>query len=261
MPAIQTESSFRKMLMSSSLALALLASSCGGGNSTSDSSTTPPTSSVATLVLVFQGDPAQQVTVSLDGHVVFQGLTSMYSTNPLIVSSGQHQLLAQDSSGDTFGDPHDTPVPLNLAANSHTTVYFGQNCVFGASDFIYTDDTTPASGSMAKLRIVNQSCALAMNIYIVPFGSQPTGDPQISNSLGTGTPTYMPLAPGNYDVYFVTAQTSGGAPPTVLYHTGSFPLAANQNRSLYFFDAGTIPNGSGGLPQQLYTSATVADLN
>jgi hypothetical protein len=241
-------------------ALAVLGSSCGGGGTTSPTGTTAPTSSVATLVLVIQGDPAEQVSVSLDGQVLFQGLTSMNTTNPLIVPSGEHQLLAQTSSG-TLGDPHDTPVPLNLTANSHTTVYFGQNCVFGASDFVYTDDTTPASGSMAKLRIANQSCALAMNIYIVPLGSQPTGDPQISNSLGTGNPTYMTFAPGNYDVYFVTAQTSGGAPPTVLYHTGSFPLAANQNRSLYFFDAGTIPNGSGGLPQQVYTSATVADLN
>jgi Domain of unknown function (DUF4397) len=260
MPTTQRKSSFRKMLIVSCLALALLGSSCGGGSSSPDSSPTPPTSQTATLVVVVS-DVTPPVSVSLDGQVLVQGLPGKSSTSPLIVASGQHQLLVQDSTG-PLGDPHQTPLPLDLAANSHTTVYFGANCVFGGSAFTFTDDTTPASGSMAKLRIINGGCYLApVNIYVVPFGSGPTGDPQIANSLGQGEPTYLTFAPGDYDVYFVTAQMSGGPPPTVLYHTGSLSLGANQNRSLYFFAACTVPLTSNGCSQPGFASVTVADLN
>lgn len=249
-------------LMGLCLALGLLGSSCGGGNSSPDSSSTPPTSQTATLVVVV-GEVTEPLSVSLDGQVLVQSLTQS-STGPLVVASGQHQLLVQSPTG-PIGDPHQTPLPLDLAPASHTTVYFGPNCIFGGSAFTYTDDTTPASGSMAKLRIVNGTCGFQpINIYVVPFGSSPTGDPQISNSLGQGQPTYMTFAPGNYDVFFVTTQTTGGPPPMVLYHTGSLPLAANQNRSLYVYGCSsstTSGSSSGESCLAGYASTTVADLN
>jgi hypothetical protein len=248
-------------MMALCLAFAFLASSCGGGNSSPDSSSTP-TSQTATLVVVVAG-VTETLSVSLDGEVLVQSLTQS-STGPLVVASGQHQLLVQSPTG-PIGDPHQTPFGLDLAAASHTTVYFGPNCVFGGSAFTFTDDTTPASGSMAKLRIVNGTCGFQpINIYVVPFGSSPTGDPQISNIVGQNKPTYMTFAPGNYDVFFVTAQTTGGPPPMVLYHTGSLPLAANQNRSLYVYGCSssiTSGSSSGESCPAGYASTTVADLN
>ena len=260
MPAIQTESTFRKMLMSSSLALALLASSCGGGNSTSDSSTTPPVSATATLVVVLAA-PSPPVTVTVDGEALAQNLSYMTSTNPLIVPSGSHKLLLTNSAGSAEGpNQNGGIVTLDLQPQSHTTAVYIFPAVFGWADNILTDDTTPAPNSMAKLRIADFSSSDGSNVYLMPFGSTgPSGTPILTDS-GSQQPVYQTVAPGNYDI-FVQSPGNSSVPPTVIYHTGSFQLAANQNKTLYLLttcqnsmtaDACT-PNG--------ITSVTVTDLN
>jgi hypothetical protein len=245
-------------LVSLFLPAALIGSGCGGGGNSSPTSGTTPTSSTATLVVV-QDAPGTPSSVSLDGQVIAQNLAYLSSTNPLIVPSGQHQLLVQNSSG-TIGPPSNNGVVgLDLQPDTHTTVVYIIPAVFGVGVQTFTDDTTPASNSMAKLRIVDASFTTeSLQVFIVPFGSGPTGDPQIP-AFGQPNPTYQSFPPGNYDVFFVTAPTAGGAPPTVRYHTGSLMLGANQNRSVYFLTA--CPPSGGCNTEGTYTSVTVPDLN
>lgn len=244
------------------LLTALCGSSCGGGsNSSPNSGTTPPTSSTATLVVV-QDAPGSPASVSVDGQVLAENLAYLNSTNPLIVPSGQHQLLLRNSAG-TIGPPSNNGVVgLDLQPNTHTTVVYIIPSVFGVGVSTFMDDTTPAAGSMAKLRIVDASFSTeGLQVFIVPFGSVPTGNPQIPE-FGQPGPTYQTFAPGNYDIYFVTTPISGGAPATVRYHTGSLTLAANQNRSVYFLTAcPNPPDSSGCNAEGTYASVTVADLN
>jgi hypothetical protein len=256
----------RTLLIPTGLALSLIfgltGSGCGGGGSTAPTSgdATPAT---ATLVVV-QGVPSTPSSVSLDGQVIAENLTYLTSTNPLIVTSGQHQLLLQDASGAIGPISNNGVVSLDLQPSTHTTVaYFGP-LVFGLVAPAFTDDITPAANSMAKLRVVFASpTSEALEVFIEPFGSGPTGNPQIpSFPQPSSPPPYQTFPPGNYDVYFVTPSTSGGPPPTVRYHTGSLVLGANQNRSVYFLTACPNPPASGGCNAEgTYASVTVPDLN
>ncbi len=242
------------------LALALLGSSCGGGSSSPDSSSNPPTPATATLVVVLAA-PSPPVSVSVDGDVLAQNLSYMTATNPLIVSSGQHELLLENSKGEAVGSNGQA---LNLQPSSHTTVLYIFPAVFGTFVQVLTDDTTPPPSSMAKLRVANFTFNAVVSgpydVYVVPFGSAPSGSPFLTN-VGSQSPVYQTLPPGNYDVYFVTEQNPGGPPPTVLYHTGSLQLAANQNRSIYFLTTCQDPTGASGCTPNGFATVTVADLN
>ena len=259
-PAIESEKSFRPMLTGLCLALALLGSSCGGGGSTPTSGDATPTT--ATLVVVMgAGSSTSPASVSLDGQVIAKNVTYLSSTNPLIVPSGQHQLVVQNSSGVFGSSPSNPFVGLDLQPASQTTVVYITPAVFGVAVDTFTGDTTPAPNSMAKLRIVDTSFTTeALQVFIVPFGSGPTGSPQIPEFNQTNPTTYQTFSPGNYDVYFVTAPSSGGPPPTVRYHTGSLTLGANQNRSVYFLTACPDPP-AGCNAEGTYTTVTVPDLN
>ncbi len=216
---------------------------------------TPPPAS-ATLVVV-EGTASAPLSVSLDGQVLAENLAYLTSTNPLIVPSGQHQLLLQNSSGPLLNGPQ----TFDLTSGGHTTVvYYGWGA-FGVAVDSLTDDTTPADRSMARLRIADYASAVpGVNVYVVPFGSGPGGIPALTN-LGEAAQkaTYQVVAPGNYDIYF-TANGANGSPMTVFYHTGSFPLAANQNRSVYFLNLCPTTGNSCDL-SGTYTAMTVADLN
>lgn len=257
-PTARIQKSSPTRLMALCLALAFLVSSCGGGSSSPDSSGTPPTQTTATLVVVL-AEPSPPVSVAVDGKVLAENLSYMTSTNPLIVSSGDHQLLLENSQGASASNTQ----PLSLQPGSHTTVLYIFPAVFGPLVQVMTDDATPAPNSMAKLRVANFANNAVVNgpydVYVVPFGSAPSGSPFATN-LGSQSPVYQPLAPGNYDVYFTTEQNPGGPPPTVLYHTGSLQLAANQNRSVYFLTTCQDPTGGGCIPNG-FTTVTVADLN
>ncbi|HXM13958.1 MAG TPA: DUF4397 domain-containing protein [Candidatus Eremiobacteraceae bacterium] len=247
--------------MSLCLALALLGASCGGGNSMPDSSPTPPAPATATLVVVLAA-PSLPVSVFVDGDVLAQNLSYMTATNPLIVSSGQHELLLDNSQGEAVASNGQS---LNLQPSSHTTVLYIFPAVFGTFVQVLTDDTTPAPNSMAKLRVANFTFNAVVSgpydVYVVPFGSAPSGTPFLTN-VGSQSPAYQTVAPGNYDVYFVTEQSnSGQPPPTVLYHTGSLQLAANQNRSIYFLTTCQDPSGASGCTPNGFATVTVADLN
>jgi Domain of unknown function (DUF4397) len=237
------------------VASAICGLGCGGGGTTT---MTPPPES-ARLVVV-EGTASAPLSVSLDGQVLDENLAYLTSTNPLIVPSGPHQLLLQNSSGPLLNGPQ----TFDLTSGSHTTVvYYGWGA-FGVAVDSLTDDTTPADGSMAKLRIADYASSVpGVNVYVVPFGSGPSGPsgtPALTN-LGEAAQkaTYQVVAPGNYDIYF-TANGANGSPMTVFYHTGSFPLAANQNRSVYFLNLCSTTENSCNL-SGAYAAVTVADLN
>jgi len=231
---------------------------CGGGNSSPESASAPPAPATATVVVVLAA-PGPSVSVAVDGQVLAENLSYMTSTNPLVVPSGQHQLVLENSQGSSASGMQ----ALNLQPSSHTTVLYIFPAVFGALTQIMTDDTTPAPNSMAKLRVANFAnnpvVSGPYDVYVVPFGNAPSGSPFLTNA-GSQSPVYQTLAPENYDIYFVTEQNPGGPPPTVLYHTGSLQLAANQNRSVYFLTTCQDPTGGGCTPNG-FTTVTVADLN
>jgi len=247
-------------LISLCLAFAAVSSSCGGGSSSPDSSPTPPTPTTATLTVVLASPSSSPVSVSVDGQVLAENLSYMTSTNPLIVPSGQHQLLLQTPSG-----PGGNPDTLNLEPGSRTTALLIFPAIFGPIWTVVTDDTTPAPNGMAKIRIAdyanNAPTALPNDVYIVPFGGGPTGTPAITHFDSSQDGTYQALAPGNYDIYFVLDQTAPGTQPqTVIYHTGSLQLAAGQNRSVYFLTTCQV-SPSGAVIPSGYTTVTVDDLN
>lgn len=221
---------------------------CGGGSTTQSS-----TPSTATLVLV-QGIASPPVSVTLDGQVLAENLLYLQSTNPLIVGSGNHQLLVQNSSGPLPAGPAGGPLSIDLPAGSrHTLVYYGFGPFeSGVADL--TDDTSPASGS-AKLRIGDfASTVSGVDVYVVTFGTMPSGPPTLTGlGQASHTPTFQVFPPGNYDVFF---KANG----QILYHTGSIPLAANQNRSLYFLNVCPTTGNSCNLSGE-YTAVAVSDLN
>jgi Domain of unknown function (DUF4397) len=222
---------------------------CGGGGTT----TTTPTPATATLVVV-QGTASPPVSVSLDGQVLAEDLAYLTSTNPLIVHPGPHQLLLQDASGPLVKGPQ----AIDLASSSHTTfVYYGWGSFGSAVDHLL-DDITPAADSNAKLRIADYASSVpGIDVYVVPFGSGPSGTPVLSG-LGEAAQqaTYQVMTPGTYDIYF----TASGAPTQVFYHTGSFLLSANQNRTVFFLNFCPTTGNSCNLSGS-YTAVTVADLN
>ena len=89
------------------------------------------------------------------------------------------------------------------------------------------DNSAPISGNF-KLRIVNASPGMqAQDVYVVPFGSGPSGSPTIS-SLGLGSAgSYSTLAPGDYEVFFTQPGTTN-----ISLDSGKLTFAAGQVRTL-----------------------------
>jgi hypothetical protein len=235
--------------------------SCGGGGMTS---TTPPPiqETTSTLVVVAGQVDVLPLTVSLDGQALAT-VSYLDSTNPLIVNSGQHELVISDANGPTLSQS------ITLGPNSHNT-FIADGFGIGTTYWLLlTDDTTPAGNSNAKLRVVDGAVTATepmLDVYVVPFGSAPSGAPTLSgltfDEVYSGPPlSYQVVAPGSYDVYFTPTGTTN-----VLYHTGALALAANQNRTVVFLNVCSGPttsqpsyecNLSGGP----YTFVTLADLN
>src|ERR1700761_1542580 len=107
-------------VFASCIALALLGLGCGGGKSMSDSSSNPPTSTTATIVAVLAA-PGPPASLVVDGQVLAQNLSYMTSSNPLIVSSGPHQVLLQWPTRSVCN-----PQSLDLQPASRTTIL----CIF-----------------------------------------------------------------------------------------------------------------------------------
>jgi hypothetical protein len=213
----------------------------------------PPVQSTAVLVVV-EGTASPPVSVSLDGKVLADNLAYLTSTSPLIVQPGPHQLLVQNASGPLVQGPQ----AIDLSTSSRTTyVYYGWGA-FGTLVDHLLDDITPAADSNAKLRIADYASSVpGIDVYVVPFGSGPSGTPLLSN-LGEGAQqaVYQVMTPGTYDIYF----TANGVPTQVLYHTGSFPLLASQNRTVLFLNVCPMTGNSCNL-RGTYTALTLADLN
>jgi hypothetical protein len=243
---------YASALVTLGLASAIAGLGCGGGGMTT---APPPVPTTATLIVV-QGIEDQPVSVSLDGQIIAENLVYLNSTSPLIVASGQHELLLQNASGPLTGGPNS----LDLSPNTRNTfTYYGYGLGTQGPSLL-VDDTTPAAGSNAKLRIAEYASLFpGVDVYLVPFGSGPTGTPLLSElGLSNFPTTYQVVPPGNYDIYFTASGTMG---TQVFYHTGSFPLAANQNRTVLFMNGCPTAGIDGCNVAGGYTAVTVADLN
>jgi trimeric autotransporter adhesin len=113
---------------------------------------------------------------------------------------------------------------------------------------LLTDNNSPPSAGNVNLRIINASPSLGIaDVYVVAPGTNlGTVSPTVSAINFESASSYIPLAAGNYQIYFTpTGQT------VVLIDSGRLSFGAGQVR--------TVVGLNGAVTG--YTTAVLADLN
>ena len=151
-----------------------------------------------------------------------------YATNDTsgayrIVGAGINQTVSTYA---TPGTTLATGTQTLLKNGYYSVVSFGASPTMGLA-VLTDDDTAPPSGQY-KLRFVNYSSYAAVDVYIVPVGGVPSGNPTIGN-VGVNDPVYLPLAPGTLSILV----TPTGDPSTVL-SAAAFSPAAGDIYSVFF---------------------------
>jgi Domain of unknown function (DUF4397) len=213
---------------------------CGGSGMTRTAP--PPVQETATLVVVLgiSGNSFPQSSVAVDGQIVADHLAWPSSTNPLAVEAGTRLLQIQDSGSTMLGTTLNATV--TLSANAHYTLV-RDGTGFIQVGLLFTDDTAPAGGTNAKLRVIDaaETQQGSVDVYVMPAGMTPSGTPSLTGLIFNGNISQSPyqLFPqGSYDVFFTTAGTT-----QVLYHTGAIILAANQTSTVILLNLCTVGGG------------------
>jgi hypothetical protein len=200
-----------------------------GSNQTSSGSnqTSSGSNQTATLIVYQEDASVGTIQVLWNGQIEVTNLAYQKSTGPLKVQAGAGALEIRGSNVPLPGS-----LPLNLTPNTtNNFLIWGWGMLSGTT--LLTADTTPAEGSGAKLRVESCETETPADLYVLPLGSTPNGNPTYKqlicnapNSVGGATPTYQVLSPGTYDIFFTWPDSTD-----VLYET-SVTLTANQNRTL-----------------------------
>ncbi|MBZ5503962.1 MAG: DUF4397 domain-containing protein [Acidobacteriia bacterium] len=219
--------------------------------------TVPPMTSTATLRVVQGNADAQTVNVVLDGTVMSSNVPYLSSTSYLSVPAGVVQLDVQ------VPPPNVSPVhnvSVDLAANSHNTFIMDGCCSFSHSSILLMDDMAPSPSGGVKLRIVDAALSsTALDFFVLPSGSTPSGAPTVSAMAFNNASSYLALTPGTYDIFVTATPPSPGPPGPTLFHTGPIILSANQNRTVAVLNL--CSPGSCDMTGHTLTSVTLADLN
>jgi len=217
----------------------------------------PPMASTATLRVVQGNADAQTVNVVLDGTVMSSNVPYLSATGYLSVPSGAVQLDVQ------VPPPNVSPVhdvSVNLAAGSHNTFIMDGCCVFNHSSILLMDDMSPPASGSVKLRVVDAALsATALDFFVLPSGSTPSGTPTVAAMAFNNASSYLSIAPGTYDIFVTATPPFGGPPGPTLFHTGPIMLSANQNRTVAVLNL--CSPGSCDMTGHTLTSITLADLN
>jgi hypothetical protein len=217
---------------------------CGGSRMTSTAP--PPVQGTATLVVVLgiSGNSFPQSSVAVDGQIVADHLAWPSSTNPLAVEAGTRVVQIQDSGSTMLGTTLNATV--TLSANAHYTLV-RDGIGFDQVGILFTDDTAPAGGTNAKLRVIEaaETQQGPVDVYVMPAGMTPSGTPSLTGLIFNGfignldvASPYQLFPQGSYDVFFTTAGTT-----QVLYHTGAIILAANQTSTVILLNLCTVGGG------------------
>ena len=112
--------------------------------------------------------------------------------------------------------------------SSNTLTLVALNFSFNPSSVLLPDDNTAPTSGNFKLRIVNASSGMGtQDVYVMPFGTGPSGSPTIS-SLGLGSEGgYSTLVPGDYEVFFTQPGTTN-----INLDSGKLTFAAGQVRTV-----------------------------
>ncbi len=156
-------------------------------------------------------------------------------------TSGNYRIVgpAANQSLSTYVTPGSTLATstVTLVKNGYyTAVSFGTSPTMGLA-FLTDNNSAPPSGQY-KLRFVNYSGYTAVDVYIVPVGAIPSGNPTIGN-VGVNSPVYLPLSPGTLSILV----TPTGDASTVL-SAAAFSPAAGNIYSVFFVN----PNPGGTAP-------------
>ena len=211
----------------------------------------------ASLRVVQGNADAQTVNVLVNGMMTSSNVTYLSVTGYMPVPSGMDMLDIQ------VAPPQVSPVQnvgLNLAQGTHNTFIMDGCCAFNHSSIQLMDDTAPPASGSAKLRVVDAFLSPAgIDFFVLPAGSTPSGTPTVTGQAFNSASSYLTLTPGAYDVFVTQTPPPGGPIGPVLFHTGSFTLAAGQNRTVAILNL--CSPGSCDTSGHTLTSVMLADLN
>jgi hypothetical protein len=218
------------------VAAALLTIGCGGGGSSK--------------IRFMNASPnSPSFNVLIDGKTVLNGLGFGYGTSYMSVSSGSRTLQFQP-----VGTTNNTPVnktgtpTVNIAGGTNNT-YILQGFLNNLQGTAYTDNQTAPAAGIAQVRVINVAASVsAVDIYLVPSGTDPTQVPATKSNVQLGGDTgYINETAGPYVVFF----TQPNFPSTIYVDSGVLTFNALQNRTIV-----GLSNPQGG-----FSSVTLADLN
>ena len=217
-------------------AIAMLTVACGGGGNSK-------------IRFINASPNAPAFNVIIDGKTVINGLGFGYSTSYMTVSSGSRTLQFQP-----VGTTNNTPV--NGVAMPTVSIGGGTNNTYILLGFLnnlksstYVDNQTqPASGN-AMVRVINAAASVtAVDVYLVPSGTDPTSVPATASNVQLGgTTNYINETAGPYVVFF----TQPGFPNNIFIDSGTLTFNSLQNRTVV-----GLSNPQGG-----FSSITLGDLN
>jgi hypothetical protein len=198
-----------------------------------------------TQLRVLQASPDEApVDILIDGKTIAPSLGYAAPTSYISVSSGSRHLQVEPT-GTT------TPVideTITLDSGSHYTLITDDNFASSITPVLLTDDNTAPSSGDIKLRFMNAGAGAGnVDVYVLPPGSSPPGNPTTVSNLGLGSASsYQSLAAGDYEIFVTIANTT-----FVYVDSGSLTFDAGQNRTFVL-----VSDLAGG-----FKTVTLPDLN
>jgi len=203
----------RKYIFFATLLLALeLFSGCGGHQGTSS------------LRIVSANASEVSINVLVDGAPVASSVTFLNNTGYISIPAGSHVVALQG-----WVNPPNMSIAGTFPEGAQSTWLFGGWGPFSSGVIQASDDMTPAAAGNFKLRIVDTTASVGLDVYFLPAGTPPGGTPTFSPvDFSQNSPSaYVSLPAGSYHVVFTDFQTLN-----VEFDTGPITFSAGQNRTL-----------------------------
>jgi hypothetical protein len=231
------------------LLVSALLCGCGGRGSMTSTPTPTPTPQPGTSSLrVVSGNASEgSINVMVDGAPVAGDVTFLKNTGYLSVPAGSHLVTLQG-----WVNPPDNSFTANLPENGKSTMLFEGWGPFSSGTSLIADDTTPAAAGNFKLRIIDTTVSVILDVYVLPAGTPPGGTPTFSPVSLNQPLQYLSLPAGDYHVVFTDFQTLN-----VELDTGPLSFSAGQNRTLLLINNCALNS----CDLKAFTSMMLSDLN
>jgi hypothetical protein len=199
------------------VAAGLLTVGCGGGGNSK-------------IRFINASPNAPSFNVLIDGKTVLNGLGFGFTTSYMKVSSGSRTLQFQAVGTATDTTVNNTGTPTVSIAGGTNNTYILEGFLNKLTGVPYVDNqTAPASGS-AQVRVINAAASVsAVDIYLVPSGTDPTSVPATASNVQLGGATsYINETAGPYVVFF----TQPNFPNNIFIDSGVLTFNSLQNRTV-----------------------------